>query len=46
LRATALACTTGWVLIRSDQVVAARGDSSDLTTLDTYLDRVVRPAAA
>jgi 2-polyprenyl-6-methoxyphenol hydroxylase-like FAD-dependent oxidoreductase len=34
----------GWVLIRPDQVVAARGDGADLTILNTYLDRVVRPA--
>jgi hypothetical protein len=36
----------GWVLIRPDQVVAARGDGADLTVLNTYLDRVVRPGAA
>lgn len=32
----------GWVLIRPDQVVAARGDGHDLTALARYLDRVVR----
>lgn len=32
----------GWVLIRPDQVVAARGDGSDLTMLNRYLDRVLR----
>lgn len=32
----------GWVLIRPDQVVAARGEGADLTTLNRYLDRVVR----
>ncbi len=34
----------GWVLIRPDQVVAARGEAGDLTGLANYLDRVVRPA--
>jgi hypothetical protein len=34
----------GWVLIRPDQVVAARGDGADLTALNKYLDRVVRAA--
>jgi 2-polyprenyl-6-methoxyphenol hydroxylase-like FAD-dependent oxidoreductase len=33
----------GWVLIRPDQVVAARGDGADLTALNSYLDRVLRP---
>lgn len=33
----------GWVLIRPDQVIAARGNGSDLTTLNRYLDRVLRP---
>jgi 2-polyprenyl-6-methoxyphenol hydroxylase-like FAD-dependent oxidoreductase len=32
----------GWVLIRPDQVVAARGDGADLTALNSYLDRVLR----
>jgi hypothetical protein len=32
----------GWVLIRPDQVVAARGEGSDLTVLNKYLDRAVR----
>jgi 2-polyprenyl-6-methoxyphenol hydroxylase-like FAD-dependent oxidoreductase len=31
-----------WVLIRPDQMVAARGTASDLAVLDLYLDRVVR----
>ena len=33
----------GWVLIRPDQVVAARGNGADLTALNRYLDRVLRP---
>ncbi|MGJ0454392.1 MAG: FAD-dependent monooxygenase [Methylocystis sp.] len=33
----------GWVLIRPDQVVAARGDGADLSALNRYLDRVLRP---
>ncbi len=33
----------GWVLIRPDQVIAARGDGADLTALNSYLDRVLRP---
>jgi 2-polyprenyl-6-methoxyphenol hydroxylase-like FAD-dependent oxidoreductase len=37
---------SGWVLIRPDQVVAARGDGADLTVLSAYLDRVVRSRAA
>jgi 2-polyprenyl-6-methoxyphenol hydroxylase-like FAD-dependent oxidoreductase len=36
----------GWVLIRPDQMVAARGDGADLTALQTYLDRVVRAGPA
>lgn len=36
----------GWVLIRPDQVVAARGAGADLRGLATYVDRVLRPAAA
>lgn len=35
----------GWVLVRPDQVIAARGDLDDLAPLAAYLDRVVRPAA-
>jgi 2-polyprenyl-6-methoxyphenol hydroxylase-like FAD-dependent oxidoreductase len=31
-----------WILIRPDQMVAARGTGSDLAVLDLYLDRVVR----
>jgi F420-dependent methylenetetrahydromethanopterin dehydrogenase len=34
---------SGWVLIRPDQVVAARGESSDTTALSRYVDRVLRP---
>ncbi|GGF48530.1 oxygenase [Azorhizobium oxalatiphilum] len=36
----------GWVLIRPDQVVAARGPADDLTPLAAYLDKVVRMAEA
>ncbi len=36
----------GWVLIRPDQVVAARGEGTDLSVLNKYLDRVVRAGAA
>ncbi|MEF3365428.1 FAD-dependent monooxygenase [Methylocystis sp. 9N] len=32
----------GWVLIRPDQVIAARGNGSELTTLNRYLDRMLR----
>jgi 2-polyprenyl-6-methoxyphenol hydroxylase-like FAD-dependent oxidoreductase len=35
----------GWVLIRPDQVVAARGEGGDLTVLNEYLDRAVRTKA-
>jgi 2-polyprenyl-6-methoxyphenol hydroxylase-like FAD-dependent oxidoreductase len=35
----------GWVLIRPDQVVAARGGADDLALLSDYLDRVVRANA-
>lgn len=34
----------GWVLIRPDQVVAARGSGADFAVLQTYVDRVLRPA--
>ncbi|WP_144140100.1 FAD-dependent monooxygenase [Paraburkholderia sp. BCC1884] len=34
---------SGWVLIRPDQVVAARGPAHDLAKLATYLDHVVKP---
>ncbi len=34
---------SGWVLIRPDQVVAARGESSDTTLLSRYVDRILRP---
>jgi hypothetical protein len=34
----------GWVLIRADQIVAARGEGADLTAPNRYLDRVVRTA--
>ena len=33
----------GWVLIRPDQVVAARGGVGDLARLANYLDRVLKP---
>lgn len=36
---------TGWVLIRPDQVVAARGGAGDVALLHQYLDRVVRANA-
>lgn len=36
--------TPSWVLVRPDQVIAARGDLHDLAPLANYLDRVVRPA--
>jgi 2-polyprenyl-6-methoxyphenol hydroxylase-like FAD-dependent oxidoreductase len=36
----------GWVLIRPDQVIAARGEAGDVAVLQTYLERVVRPRAA
>lgn len=32
----------GWVLVRPDQVVAARGDGADLTLLERYLEAVAR----
>lgn len=32
----------GWVLVRPDQVVAARGDGADTTRLQRYLDGAVR----
>ena len=32
----------GWVLVRPDQVVAARGEGADLTALNRYLERVLR----
>ena len=31
----------GWVLIRPDQVVAARGSLKDLERLETYLAKVL-----
>jgi hypothetical protein len=34
---------SGWILIRPDQVVAARGESSDTAVLSRYVDRVLRP---
>jgi 2-polyprenyl-6-methoxyphenol hydroxylase-like FAD-dependent oxidoreductase len=34
----------GWVLIRPDQVVAARGSGADTATLERYLARVCRPS--
>lgn len=33
----------GWVLVRPDQVVAARGGAQDLPRLANYLDRVLGP---
>lgn len=36
----------GWVLIRPDQVVAARGAGADLGRLTAYIGRVLRPTAA
>jgi FAD binding domain len=36
----------GWVLVRPDQVVAARGEGRDLSTLNRYVDRVLRPSRA
>jgi hypothetical protein len=33
----------GWVLVRPDQVVAARGRGDELATLNRYVDRVLRP---
>lgn len=32
---------SGWVLIRPDQVIAARGDGGDVGVLERYLERVV-----
>jgi len=32
----------GWVLVRPDQVVAARGDGADIGRLERYLERAVR----
>lgn len=37
---------SGWVLIRPDQVVAARGADNDTTALATYLERLVAPRQA
>ena len=36
----------GWVLIRPDMIVAARGKGADLSGLHPYVDRVLRTAAA
>mgnify|MGYP000845568286 CR=1 FL=1 len=33
----------GWVLIRPDQVVAARGNRNEVAALNRYVDRVLRP---
>ena len=33
----------GWVLVRPDQVVAARGVGADFSALHTYVARGVRP---
>jgi hypothetical protein len=35
----------GWVLLRPDQVVAARGGTEDLALLADYVATVIRPAA-
>lgn len=32
----------GWVLVRPDQVIAARGTATDLTVLENYLNHVAR----
>ncbi len=34
----------GWVLVRPDQVVAARGDGDDFTALHAYAAQVLRPS--
>lgn len=36
----------GWVLVRPDQVIAARGEADDLGVLNRYLGRVIRVARA
>jgi hypothetical protein len=36
----------GWVLVRPDQVVAARGVGADFTALHAYAARVLRPKPA
>jgi len=36
----------GWVLVRSDQVVAARGAGTDFSALDVYAAQVLRPRPA
>jgi len=36
--------TSGWVLIRPDQVIAARGEGDDTARLDTYVARVLQPS--
>jgi 2-polyprenyl-6-methoxyphenol hydroxylase-like FAD-dependent oxidoreductase len=36
----------GWVLIRPDQVVAARGEGTNLGRLSAYFDRALRPGGA
>lgn len=37
---------SGWVLVRPDHVIAARGTADDLNPLAIYVDRVIRPATA
>lgn len=37
---------SGWVLIRPDQVITARGTGADVETLRHYVDRVIRPPGA
>lgn len=36
----------GWILIRPDQVVAARGNAGDLGSLARYVDKVIRGGVA
>ncbi|MGX1101113.1 FAD-dependent monooxygenase [Amorphus sp. MBR-141] len=35
-----------WVLVRPDQVIAARGTPDELSALGAYVDAVIRPAAS
>jgi hypothetical protein len=35
----------GWVLIRPDQVIAARGDANSADRLAAYIRRVLQPQA-
>lgn len=36
----------GWVLVRPDHVIAARGGADDLSPLARYVDHVIKPAPA